>query len=196
MMNEDFEAYQRLQRLYADMSDNKLLEMAENIDDLTDIAQNALKEEISKRGLEKHLPEQETAAVPANQNGLVGVHYATNPEEAQQVADVLETEGIQSVVTTERIEYVDGTAEDKPVVKVVYLERDHALYVLKKAFPAENDETADQYAVCPKCQSQDIVLQGLDSRESNASKYNWSCDACGHQWSDDGIAQLKDARAE
>lgn len=47
------DAYRKLQELYADMSDGKLEDMAENIDDLTEIAQQVLRAEISKRGLDE-----------------------------------------------------------------------------------------------------------------------------------------------
>jgi DNA-directed RNA polymerase subunit M/transcription elongation factor TFIIS len=46
---------------------------------------------------------------------------------------------------------------------------------------------------CPKCHSTEIVLQNLDSTPGSNrafdSTFNWSCDACGHRWKDDGIEQ-------
>lgn len=57
--------------------------------------------------------------------------------------------------------------------------------------------------LCPECHSPEIVFQGRqteatdnpetakDMLEENSSpadaKFNWSCDACGYQWQDDGI---------
>lgn len=197
MMSEDFDAHERLQRLYADMSDSKLLEMAEHIDDLTDVAQRALNDEISKRGIATQHAEQETAPVLLDPGELVAIFEAKDRDEAQRVADILENAGIASVVTTEKIEYVDGV-EDKPVVKVVYVERSRALAVLHEALPREEEEDAPQFAVCPTCHSPDIVLQSLDTQPGDTAntQYNWSCDACGHQWIDDGLEQLGDARAE
>lgn len=49
------EQYRRLQELYAEMSDSRLESMAEGMDDLTEMAQQVLRAEISKRGLGKKL---------------------------------------------------------------------------------------------------------------------------------------------
>ena len=40
--------------------------------------------------------------------------------------------------------------------------------------------------VCPKCHSEDIVFQEIDAQ---TSKFNCTCDACRHQWNDDGVEQ-------
>jgi len=57
----------------------------------------------------------------------------------------------------------------------------------------EPEEEEDYVAVCPKCHSSEIVFQGRDAEpatgSTNESKFNWSCDACGHQWKDDGIEE-------
>ena len=46
---------------------------------------------------------------------------------------------------------------------------------------------------CPQCHSADIVFQGLDEQPKEDSvansKFNWSCDSCGHQWKDDGVEE-------
>jgi hypothetical protein len=46
------EAYRKLQELYADMSDSRIESMADDIVDLTEIAQQVLREEIARRGLD------------------------------------------------------------------------------------------------------------------------------------------------
>jgi DNA-directed RNA polymerase subunit M/transcription elongation factor TFIIS len=101
------------------------------------------------------------------------------------------------MVSTQRIEYVDGTTEDKPVVKVVYLDRDRARNVIYEVLPREEDkEDESKHAVCPSCHSPDIIFEGLEPQSENEtdSKYKWSCDGCGHQWTDDGIERLSEAQ--
>jgi hypothetical protein len=46
------EEWQRLTKLYSEMSDGQLLELAETFSDLTEIAQPILRDEMKKRGLE------------------------------------------------------------------------------------------------------------------------------------------------
>jgi ribosomal protein L37AE/L43A len=54
----------------------------------------------------------------------------------------------------------------------------------------EYDDTDDEkdYAVlCPKCRSGAVVLEERDS--SSTAPFHWHCDACGHQWSNEGIVE-------
>jgi len=61
--------------------------------------------------------------------------------------------------------------------------------------PELEDDTPDDadYAVqCPKCGSRETVFQGRALPASVPgldNKYNWTCDACGHQWKDDGLME-------
>ena len=69
---EQSDAYRKLQELYADMSDSRIESMAENIDDLTEMAQQVLRAEMSKRGLDaqsQDVPSVEIAR-QALQSGL------------------------------------------------------------------------------------------------------------------------------
>ena len=56
------------------------------------------------------------------------------------------------------------------------------------AVGAEDSETR------PKCRSPEIVLQGVSEEKSKsfAGKFNWQCDACGYEWTDDGIEKEQD----
>jgi DNA-directed RNA polymerase subunit M/transcription elongation factor TFIIS len=59
----------------------------------------------------------------------------------------------------------------------------------------KEDEELDELAVrCPKCHSAEVVFEGGTSTlvvatDDSSQKYKWTCDSCGHQWEDDGIAQ-------
>jgi DNA-directed RNA polymerase subunit M/transcription elongation factor TFIIS len=187
------EAYRKLEEMYAEMSDSKLQEMADHADDLTEVAQQVLRAEISKRGLEKpHQDQPNTDSVTDEE--LVRVWVAKDSTEAQTVVKLLEDAGIPTFLSMEKIEYVDGSTEDKPVVKVFFSEGQRALPLLREYFPpeAEEEDNDDRVAVCPNCRSSDIVFQSLDPAPAPgaAAKFNWSCAACGHQWRDDGLEQL------
>ena len=82
-------------------------------------------------------------------------------------------------------------------VKLREVDRDRANFVLNRCLPPspdnekeEEEEIPEYTAHCPKCHSAEIVFEGLDDPEAESnsgSKYNWSCDACGHHWQDDGV---------
>jgi len=61
--------------------------------------------------------------------------------------------------------------------------------------PKEKNQELDELPVrCPKCHSTEVVFEGLTSApamatDESSQKYKWTCDACGHQWEDDGVAQ-------
>jgi hypothetical protein len=68
---------------------------------------------------------------------------------------------------------------------------------LNLRFPPKPEEEAAADAgnaiCCPRCNSQDVIFQGLveEPGEDSAAdaKNSWACDACGHQWKDDGIEE-------
>lgn len=52
----------------------------------------------------------------------------------------------------------------------------------------EPEEISDYSVHCPKCHSSGIVFRKLETeQDGGATKFSWSCDACGYQWKDDGI---------
>ena len=61
--------------------------------------------------------------------------------------------------------------------------------------PKENNQALDELPVrCPKCHSTEVVFEGLTSApamatDESSQKYKWTCDSCGHQWEDDGVAK-------
>jgi hypothetical protein len=55
------------------------------------------------------------------------------------------------------------------------------------------DDKKDYAILCPKCRSTKVGMAGRDTEILAESpprdKFEWSCDACGHQWEDEGILQ-------
>jgi DNA-directed RNA polymerase subunit M/transcription elongation factor TFIIS len=184
--------YRRLEELYAEMSDSRLQDMAEQADDLTPLAQQVLRAEVSKRGLDKHVPDAPVENSVVSEDDLIRVHVAEDSAEAQSVINLLETAGIRTCLSTEKIEFADRSFEDKPVVKVVYLDRSRALSLLSEYFPSQQGEDTGGLPVCPGCHSPDITFQSLDTERApgGAAQFNWTCEACGNQWRDDGLEQL------
>jgi DNA-directed RNA polymerase subunit M/transcription elongation factor TFIIS len=60
--------------------------------------------------------------------------------------------------------------------------------------PKEKEDLDELVVRCPQCHSTEVVFEGLDSAsaiatDESSQKYKWTCDACGHQWEDDGVAK-------
>ena len=60
--------------------------------------------------------------------------------------------------------------------------------------PKETEELDELVLRCPKCDSAEIVFEGGTSTlvvatDDSSQKYKWTCDSCGHQWEDDGVAK-------
>jgi hypothetical protein len=89
---------------------------------------------------------------------------------------------------------------DGPVgLKIRDVDRDRTVATLRRALAAawgdnkDPDEEKNYAVLCPKCRSAKVILEGRDTDDLDKSprrdKFQWSCDACGHQWVDDGILQ-------
>jgi DNA-directed RNA polymerase subunit M/transcription elongation factor TFIIS len=60
--------------------------------------------------------------------------------------------------------------------------------------PKEPEEPAELIVRCPKCRSTEVVFEGGTSTlivpgDDTSQKLRWHCDACGHEWEDDGVAE-------
>ncbi len=133
-----------------------------------------------------------------------------NADEAGQVKTMLHDAGIPCFFGPDLVDDLDELEYSKDGVGVHVLKADlaRAQFVLRDllAKTGEDEEALPDYSVhCPKCHSTEILFQGLDALQDeepedteateqnltehtrSAPKYNWSCDACGYQWKDDGV---------
>jgi ribosomal protein L37AE/L43A len=170
--------WQQLKERYAQMTEGELAALAEDGSDLTDVAQEALQAVIAERGLDIQLKMEPPAQLPGHppeDEKLVILGWPESAEQAARVMKVLTAAGISSFLN---VEVLEGD-----------LKRAHA--ALEDAFEDEDTEEEEEekdYAVlCPKCRSGAVVLEERDS--SSTAPFHWHCDACGHQWSDEGIEQ-------
>jgi hypothetical protein len=189
----------RLNNLYAAMSNEELLELMNDVDDLTDIARDALSGQIAARGL-KSRPTEQTQNSPAPDGragaaspdgfedlalGGITVANCETSDQAGLLSFVLGEAGIRSVVRATRGKF-DLTL---PQVRVAPEDEERAIAVLVNPIPDsvrreyaemsyENAFFADQR--CPRCYSADILLQP----ENPAYLNDWLCSSCGHNWQD------------
>ncbi len=197
------EEWRRLKELYLQMSDDELELIAHDGYDLTDVARQALQGEIARRGLKLELekapesaPEPEGNAVPNPDDlNLVTLQQVWDREEAKNAKNLLNENGLPAFfgpANVENIEEVAGNFQRGVDVKVRYVDSDRATAVLSRALPQDPvDEGVEYVARCPKCHSDEIVFLSLDESSPGApdTQFNWSCDACGYKWKDDGVEQ-------
>ena len=203
-MVDRVEEWQRLQSSYGSKTDEELEALADESYELTELAQQALKSEIAKRGLPFKLEElakppgstPEPGESDPSELELVVVHRAGDLTEARQVKAILDDAGIPSFLGPDNLDNVEAFPPSSSFVngidlKVRYADNQRAIYVLSQSLPPEPQDQSEYVPVCPKCNSREIVFESLDEEKDSDSsfdeKFNWKCDACGYQWKDDGI---------
>jgi DNA-directed RNA polymerase subunit M/transcription elongation factor TFIIS len=128
-----------------------------------------------------------------------------NAEDAWRAMGTLTAARIPSYLGPDNVMHLEefrGKFDGQATLKIRDVDRKRALIALRRAADAgwwdnEKEEDDDpeekkEYAIlCPKCRSAKVVMEGqnTDLAESPpTAKFQWGCDACGHQWVDDGIA--------
>jgi hypothetical protein len=188
--------------IYARMNEGELEVVASEAYDLTDAAKPLLQAEILKRGL--HIPLTTERPAKGAQPVKVVASGSFDPSKLDLVVagtywEIAQARKITSFLHEAGVPcyWGDKYAEDpaelsesfEQGVELAVREDDYPRVVatIREVFKDESQDTEQSEEfniVCPKCKSQDIILNDLDS----SSKFDWSCDACGHQWLDDGVA--------
>lgn len=197
----DEQERQRFAQHYAALSDDDLIILGEQYEDLTSGAQRALRDEMEQRGLgepgeidgsfmeipdalaraEAGMDAQRRAALTESDPGIAREYtwkttlcdYQT-PEEALQRREMLRRAGIQSW----------SSEPESCRVLVAADELEEAQRVVAHPVPADIIELAQttipEFSMpkCPQCHAADPVL--VDTEPSNT----WLCESCGKEWSD------------
>jgi len=198
MFDENTANWQSLTKLYGEMYDDELLELNDGIGDLTEIAQQVLRDEMKKRGLSKPLPEAppifRTADSPeaegeTDENGQPYEYTwktllceCNNKEEATPIRLALGKAGIESWIEGSLARYAVDFSNPRILVAADQL--DQAREILSMPISQELVEQSKEeipefdFPVCPKCGAEDPVLENADPVNS------WLCEECGNQWAD------------
>jgi DNA-directed RNA polymerase subunit M/transcription elongation factor TFIIS len=203
--------WQRLTEVYRSMSDDQLLDLAKQSSDLTSVAQQVLEHEISSRGMKMPEPEADPAGTPniaadegdsasqyADDRKLVEIATVWSSRDAAQLKQLLDTAGILFVLGPEkvtRVETMTSNFSDGVSVQTMKIAVPMARDVLKHYYPAdqpfiEDEETERLATRCPKCHSEEVVFGNEaepETLDDTPEKFEWSCDACGYKWEDDGV---------
>src|ERR1700694_302303 len=203
------EEWRRFRETYSLMSEDELQAVANDANDLTEIAKEALRAEIAGRGLVIGLrdepppkptrPHTSVDDLDSTDSVVRVVRHVSGLPEARRVQFVLEASNIPSCLGPDNLENADAFEPDfkgEVDVKVCDIDLSRALYILDQHLPPEQEEPeepedADFAARCPKCHSTEIFLQDSDTESPtgppSTSQFDWGCDACGHKWNNDDI---------
>ena len=205
--------WQRLSELYRRMSEEQLLNLADQQSDLTSTAKQVLQQEFSRRGLQ--VPEVEKQkdhsfagnncnpdinSPYAEDRQLVDIATVFSRRDAFQLKGILDSAEIPFSFGTEqatRIESITSHFNDGVPVQTMRVAAPMARAAMKAFEPADEPdlELDAEYAhtQCPRCHSEDVVF-GESSEDGKPSeqitdKFQWTCESCGYKWEDDGVVE-------
>jgi rubrerythrin len=175
--------FRQLKEKYEHMTEGELYALAERAYNLTEIAREALQAVITEKGVDLRLKLDPLAPLRPEDEDLVIFRRETNINETVWTMKALDAVGISYFLCLE--------------VRAADVKRAHAALerAIGEEFEEEDDDPEEkkQYAIlCPKCRSAKVVLKGRTATleaSPRGVKYQWSCDACGHQWMDNGWVQ-------
>lgn len=147
--------------------------------------------------------ENDSAGDPyAEDRALIDLRTVWSVGDALKLQSLLDGAGIPFFMGRERATGVDEVTSDfaKGVeVKIMSIGLPWARRVMNDYWPADEPEeevveVSEIPVRCPQCDSTDVVFRRLlDSGKTPAgeigTKFEWTCDSCGKQWEDDGVAQ-------
>ncbi len=201
--------WRKLAETYGGMSDEELCSLAAEAYELTDLAKQALRAEITTRGLQAEMaetppPSDSKSEEEGPQGDLdpeeLNLVCATRVWEAGEARDTMKAlydAGIPAYLGPENVEHVNefhGSFDAGVDIRVRDVDQQRALAALAQA-PSQTDEDRSEEEPftlrCPKCQSEEIMLEEFvpapkATGYARPAMFRWRCDACGHQWEDDG----------
>ncbi len=198
----------RLSERYRQMSDAELLLLARDTSELIEGAQQALAQEISRRGL-KPEPEAPPAPPPdspdspyADEREPVELCTVWSLADALQVQTLLDRAGIPFYMGAEKATGVDSVTSnfaEGVSVQIMRVGLPWARQAMQHYEPANEpgpkpeQELREAPIRCPRCNSTEVIFERLDvttgAADRSSAKFEWTCDACGHKWEDDGVVK-------
>ena len=188
---------QRLAKLYADLSEGELHEFADDAASLTEMAQEALKAELDRRGLGFKLGGPR-ALDSVEQRKLVTIRKFRDLPDALLAKGSLDSVGIESFIADDnmiRMDWFISNLLGGIKLRVSPEDAEAATEVLDQPIPESFDvEGVGEYQQphCPKCRSVDIAFEHLDKTVLYITAYFnvpvpvprnlWKCASCGHTW--------------
>ncbi len=195
------EERQRLTKLYAEMADGELEAIAADSADLTDMARQALTEELARRSPEEGAVADPGAGLERDSVELadvVSIRQFRDLPEALLAKGALDSAEIESFLVDDnmiRMDWFFSNLVGGIKLCVKQEDADAALDLLEQSIPGGFEvEGVGRYEQprCPKCQSLDIAFEDLNQPVAwiSASLFfpiplhrkRWVCHSCGQRW--------------
>jgi len=192
----------RLAANYAGMTDGELQRLARNAESLTELAWDALEDELDRRHLE--WPD-EAAAAPRQEmevRELVTIRQFRDLPEALLAKGSLESAGVECFLADENLVRLDWFISNfigGIKLKVRGRDVDNAQKILNEPILEGlyvHGVGLYEQPRCPHCQSLDVNFQELDRPIAYMSAFlrvpmplqrpAWHCHSCDREWEDDG----------
>jgi hypothetical protein len=194
----DAEQYRELMELYRSYGDEELVELSRKMADLTDTAQDALKGELSRRGLKAAAVAEPVEARVLTEEDLADMRSYAEMAPVECIFDfeteraasaayyALAGEGIEAIVVSP-----GGKRPDDRGPRVVVKPKDaaRAAEILSGASADQLVETrAEEMAAefdlprCPACGGEETVLESVDPVNQ------WRCEDCGKTWLEEAVS--------
>jgi hypothetical protein len=193
----DAAQYQELVTLYGSYGDEELVGLGRGMADLTEMAQEALKGELARRGLKivSVAAPVETRVLTDEDLSDMRTYAATAPAECifdfederavQAAYYALVREGIDAIVVSgDR----SGTDQRGPRVVVTPKDAARAAEILSQPSAEELKVTKEEafggfeLPKCPACGGVETLLESVDPVNQ------WRCDDCGHAWLEEAVS--------
>ena len=187
---------QRLRDHYATMTDEELEQLAANSSELSDISREALRHELSLRGIAADFLQAGWDAI--EHHPLVTIQRFRDLPQALIAKGWIESAGIEAFLANENIVRMDWFYSNLVGGVSLLVKREdepQAREVLDQPIPEEFEvEGLGEYRQprCPQCQSLDVSSPGSNTGAAYASAYlsvplpfqsaNWKCLNCGNEW--------------
>jgi hypothetical protein len=194
----DAAQYQELVTLYGSYGDDELVELGRGMADLTEMAQEALKGELRRRGLKIAPAGEPVEARVLSEDDLSDMRAYAASAPAECIFDfedqravtaayyALTAEGIEAIVVS------GGARPDRQGPRVVVTPKDaeRAATILSRPsaeeLKAETEEAFEGFDLpqCPTCGGAETLLESVDPVNQ------WRCDGCGHTWLEESVSSM------
>jgi Putative prokaryotic signal transducing protein len=178
----------RLQQVYAGMTDEELLNIADDMNGLTEVAREVMTEELAKRGLRvAPVFEVEGEILPPADVNLVTVAHYMHLGQAWLAKSALDSAGITSFLLDEnatRLYWANVTGGIR--LQVDATDAELARAILEEPIPEELEVDGlgkYQQSTCPSCGGLDVDHLAGDPYANRSDC--WECRQCGCEWSVD-----------
>ena len=194
----DAAQYQELVTLYGSYGNDELVTLARGMADLTEMAQEALKSELTRRGLKIAPAAEPVEARVLSEDDLADMRTYAESAPAECIFDfeneravtaayhALTGAGIEAIVVS------GGARPDRRGPRVVVTPKDAARAAAILLQPSEElkAETEEAFAgfdlpKCPACGGAETLLESVDPVNQ------WACDNCGHTWLEESFSSAE-----